>query len=97
MTAESGQLSDLIVDDNNALPGDEVGLLLLHADVERLLDLVGPRERRVLRLRFGLDGGRTHTLEEVGASPRRDPRAGPADRGQGTGPHPSDPKRGELP
>jgi RNA polymerase primary sigma factor len=64
---ESGQLSDLIVDDNSTLPVDEVGLLMLQSDVERLLTLVNPREQKVLRLRFGLEGGRTHTLEEVGA------------------------------
>ncbi len=64
---ETGQLADLIVDVNSSLPIDEVGLLMLHADVEQLLDLVNPRERTVLRLRFGLDGGRTHTLEEVGS------------------------------
>jgi RNA polymerase primary sigma factor len=64
---ETGQLSDLIVDDHGPAPVDEVGLLMLNSDVERLLDVVNPRERRVLRLRFGLEGGRTHTLEEVGA------------------------------
>jgi RNA polymerase primary sigma factor len=63
---ETGQLSDLIVDDSSAMPVDEVGLLMLHSDVERLLTMVTPRERKVLRLRFGLEGGRTHTLEEVG-------------------------------
>ncbi len=63
---DSGQLSDLIVDDSSAMPVDEVGLLMLHSDVERLLTIVTARERTVLRLRFGLEGGRTHTLEEVG-------------------------------
>jgi RNA polymerase primary sigma factor len=63
---ESGQLSDLIIDDSTAMPVDEVGLLMLHSDVERLLTMVTTRERKVLRLRFGLEGGRTHTLEEVG-------------------------------
>jgi RNA polymerase primary sigma factor len=64
---QSGQLADLIVDDNGSRPIDEVGLLMLHSDVEELLNVVNPRERRVLRLRFGLEGGRSHTLEEVGA------------------------------
>ncbi len=63
---DTGQLADLIVDDSSAMPADEVGLLMLHSDVERLLELVTARERTVLRLRFGLEGGRTHTLEEVG-------------------------------
>jgi RNA polymerase primary sigma factor len=65
---DAGQLADLIIDDSNALPLDQVGLLMLHADVEELLDHVTTRERQVLRLRFGLEGGRTHTLEEVGSS-----------------------------
>jgi RNA polymerase primary sigma factor len=64
---ESGQLADLIVDDNGSMPSDEVGLLMLHSEVEQLLAELNPREGRVLRLRFGLEGGRTHTLEEVGA------------------------------
>jgi RNA polymerase primary sigma factor len=65
---DSGQLSDLIVDDTTSMPVDEVGLLMLHSDVERLLTMVTSRERKVLRLRFGLEGGRTHTLEEVGGA-----------------------------
>jgi RNA polymerase primary sigma factor len=65
---DAGQLSDLIIDDSNALPLDQVGLLMLHADVEDLLGDLTPREQLVLRMRFGLEGGRTHTLEEVGAS-----------------------------
>jgi RNA polymerase primary sigma factor len=63
----SGQLADLIVDDNGALPIDQVGLLMMHADIEVLLCALTGRERQVLRLRFGLDGGRAHTLEEIGA------------------------------
>jgi RNA polymerase primary sigma factor len=65
---DAGHLSDLIIDDSNALPLDQVGLLMLHADVEEILGDLAPRERLVIRLRFGLEGGRTHTLEEVGAS-----------------------------
>jgi RNA polymerase primary sigma factor len=65
---DAGQLSDLIIDDSNALPLDQVGMLMLHADVEDLLGDLSPREQLVLRMRFGLEGGRTHTLEEVGAS-----------------------------
>jgi RNA polymerase primary sigma factor len=65
---DAGHLSDLIIDDSTALPLDQVGLLMLHADVEEILGDLAPRERLVIRLRFGLEGGRTHTLEEVGAS-----------------------------
>ena len=38
----------------------------MRREVEQLLRTVTPREQEVLRLRFGLGGGRTHTLEEVG-------------------------------
>jgi RNA polymerase primary sigma factor len=65
---DSGRLADVIADESAAQPADEVGVLMLHADVEQLLGAVTSREREVLRLRFGLDGGRTHTLEEIGAS-----------------------------
>ncbi len=64
---DTGQLADLIVDKSSEMPIDEVGMLMLQSDVERLLNLVNPRERRVLRLRFGLEDGRPHTLEEVGS------------------------------
>jgi RNA polymerase primary sigma factor len=65
---QGGHLADLIIDDSNALPLEQVGLLMLHADVEILLGDLTDRERLVLRMRFGLAGGRTHTLEEVGAA-----------------------------
>jgi RNA polymerase primary sigma factor len=63
---DRGQLADLIVDDSNALPLEQVGLLMLHADVETMLDGLTAREQLVLRMRFGLGGGRAHTLEEIG-------------------------------
>jgi RNA polymerase primary sigma factor len=65
---DAGQLSDLIIDNSSQLPIDEVSLLMLSTDVEQLLSLVTPRERTVLRLRFGLGGCQPHTLEEVGAA-----------------------------
>ena len=37
----------------------------LREDIRRIMDLLSPRERDVLRLRFGLDDGRQRTLEEV--------------------------------
>jgi len=39
---------------------------LLKEQVEAVLDSLAPRERKVLQLRFGLDDGRSRTLEEVG-------------------------------
>ncbi len=64
---ENGNLVDLIADNRSALPMDDVGMLMLDSDVEQLLAQVSERERRTLRLRFGLEDGRAHTLEEVGA------------------------------
>jgi RNA polymerase primary sigma factor len=39
---------------------------LLSEKVEAVLDTLPPREARILRMRFGLDDGRSYTLEEVG-------------------------------
>ncbi len=39
---------------------------LLGEKIEQVLDTLPPREARILRLRFGLENGRTYTLEEVG-------------------------------
>jgi RNA polymerase primary sigma factor len=39
---------------------------MLHDKVDEVLGTLSPREARILRLRFGLDNGRTYTLEEVG-------------------------------
>ena len=39
---------------------------MLSEQIERALDTLSPRDARVLRLYFGLEGGREHTLEEIG-------------------------------
>ncbi|WP_420841954.1 sigma-70 family RNA polymerase sigma factor [Haloactinopolyspora alba] len=55
------------VEDNDALTPDElVARLMLRDQVEQVLDGLSERERRVVRLRYGLDDGRARTLEEVG-------------------------------
>jgi RNA polymerase primary sigma factor len=64
--SENGSLADLIVDDSSERPVDEVGLLMLHSDIDDLLGSLNEREQLVLRLRFGLSGVRAHTLEEIG-------------------------------
>jgi RNA polymerase primary sigma factor len=63
---DEGQLADLIADDGAAGPIDEISQRSMRREVEQLLRTVTPREQDVLRMRFGLCGGRTHTLEEVG-------------------------------
>ncbi len=63
---EDMQLSDFI-EDQVALPlVDAVSKELLKEQIDEVLSSLTPRERRVLELRFGLEDGKTRTLEEVG-------------------------------
>jgi RNA polymerase primary sigma factor len=62
---EDSRLGDFIEADGET-PEDEVSKNLLREDLENVLDTLGPRERDVLRLRYGLDDGRMKTLEEIG-------------------------------
>src|SRR5216117_3905113 len=63
---EDSHLGDFIEDQSAIAPSDAASLTMLHSEVEDVLDTLTPRERRVLQLRFGLEDGRTRTLEEVG-------------------------------
>ncbi len=63
---ESSSLGDFIQDETVRGPADETSRTLLHEQMADILDSLSPRERQVLSLRFGLDGGKSHTLEEVG-------------------------------
>jgi RNA polymerase primary sigma factor len=60
------ELGELLEDPDAISPLDAVSDQLLREQVERVLDSLDGREQRVIRLRFGLDDGRTRTLEEVG-------------------------------
>ncbi len=62
---EDSRLGDFIEADGEN-PEDEVSKNLLREDLENVLDTLSPRERDVLRLRYGLDDGRMKTLEEIG-------------------------------
>lgn len=62
---EDSRLGDFIESDNET-PEDQVSKNLLREDLEKVLDSLSPRERDVLRLRYGLDDGRMKTLEEIG-------------------------------
>jgi RNA polymerase primary sigma factor len=65
---EDSHLADFIEDRGAPAPMDAASRQLLKEQVDDVLNSLAPRERRVLRLRFGLEnGGRTRTLEEVGA------------------------------
>ena len=63
---EDSHLSDFIEDEGSAAPTDAVSSTMLKEQLVGVLDTLTPREEKVLRLRYGLDDGRTRTLEEVG-------------------------------
>ena len=63
---DSSHQRDFIEDQEVQAPADAAAFELLREQLEDVLDTLTPREQRVLRLRFGLDDGRTRTLEEVG-------------------------------
>ncbi|MBQ9940270.1 MAG: RNA polymerase sigma factor RpoD [Clostridia bacterium] len=64
---EDSHLGDFIPDDDALAPADAANSSMLHDELEEVLSTLTPREADVLRLRFGLEDGKTHTLEEVGA------------------------------
>jgi RNA polymerase primary sigma factor len=63
---EDSHLGDFIEDRSALAPADAASYQLLKEQVSEVLDTLSPRERRVLQLRFGLEDGRSRTLEEVG-------------------------------
>ncbi|MCH5273547.1 MAG: RNA polymerase sigma factor RpoD [Lachnospiraceae bacterium] len=63
---EDSHLGDFIQDDHIPVPADQAAFTLLREQINEVLDTLTERERNVLRLRFGLDDGRSRTLEEVG-------------------------------
>ena len=63
---EDSHLGDFIEDEDALAPAEAASFILLKEQLEEVLETLTPREEKVLRLRFGLDDGRTRTLEEVG-------------------------------
>ena len=63
---EDSHLGDFIPDDDAPAPADAASHTLLKETLSSVLDSLTPREEKVLRLRFGLEDGRSRTLEEVG-------------------------------
>ncbi len=63
---EDSHLGDFIEDRKIMSPVDTASYELLKDQISDVLDTLTPREQRVLRLRFGLEDGRSRTLEEVG-------------------------------
>ena len=65
---DGGQLGDLVADPRSPAPDEELSQQRMQLQTRALLDLLSPREQQLLKLRFGMDGGPGHTLEEVGKS-----------------------------
>lgn len=63
---EETELCEFIADDESDSVEDKVYDLLLHEQLEEVLRTLTDREEKVLRLRYGFEDGRTHTLEEIG-------------------------------
>ncbi|EHL16510.1 hypothetical protein HMPREF9629_01057 [Peptoanaerobacter stomatis] len=63
---EDSHLGDFIPDDDALAPSEAAAYSLLKEQIEEVLETLTDREKKVLKLRFGLDDGRARTLEEVG-------------------------------
>jgi RNA polymerase primary sigma factor len=63
---EDSQLADFIEDDTIPAPDDATSRRLMEEHIHAALDVLDERERKVLEMRYGLDDGQPHTLEEVG-------------------------------
>ena len=59
-------LGDFIEDTETVMPNQSASRKLLKSHISDILDELTPREQKILRIRFGLEDGVTHTLEEVG-------------------------------
>ena len=80
---EDSFLGDFIEDRTTLAPADAASAQLLREQVQEVLNSLTDRESRVLKLRFGLEDGRTRTLEGGWPRVRRHSGTHPADRGQG--------------
>jgi RNA polymerase primary sigma factor len=63
---DESHLGDFIVDQGRMSPSEQVINLNLHEQTAEVLKTLSPREEKIIRLRFGLEDGSEHTLEEVG-------------------------------
>ena len=63
---DDSHLGDFIPDDDAREPAESASYNLLRQQLSEVMKTLSPRECKVLRLRFGLEDGRAHTLEEVG-------------------------------
>lgn len=63
---EDSSLGDFIEDEKSQTPAQGAALRLLGDQIKEIISDLSPREQKILKMRFGLDDGVTHTLEEVG-------------------------------
>lgn len=63
---EDSVLGDFIEDEESSTPEESAAGQLLKEQVQSVLSTLSDREQKIVRMRFGLDGGKSHTLEEVG-------------------------------
>jgi len=63
---DDSHLGDFIEDQDALAPAEAAAFELLKEQLDDVLETLTPREKKVLKLRFGLDDGRSRTLEEVG-------------------------------
>lgn len=63
---EDSVLGDFIEDEDGATPEESAASQLLKEQVQSVLSTLSDREQKIIKMRFGLDGGKSHTLEEVG-------------------------------
>ena len=64
---DASELGNFVEDDTAVRPEDATDEHLLKEQVMQVVNELSDREQKIIKLRFGLDGGRPHTLEEVGA------------------------------
>lgn len=63
---EESVLGDFIEDEESRTPEEAAADQLLKEQVQSVLSTLSDREQKIIKMRFGLDGGKSHTLEEVG-------------------------------
>jgi len=63
---EDSKLGDFIEDDEAISPADATNRKIIKENIHAMLQYLSPREQKIIRMRFGLDDGIGHTLEEVG-------------------------------
>ena len=63
---EDSVLGDFIEDEDSATPEESASNQLLKEQVQSVLSTLSEREQKIIKMRFGLENGKSHTLEEVG-------------------------------